>query len=301
MTIYRINSDGQMIESSRIQLEKEAQLEDWLTDSPWAIAEESLLIIGRQTTARTGSEVRYPDLIALDQEGNLVVIELKKGRAPREVVAQTLEYASWASELDESGIRAIAENYHKCALDKQFIEYFELDEMPNLGGNLRLFIASEEIHQSVLNTCRFLRTKHLIDISCVNYKVYQDSESHILVDSTILVGNEPIHKNFISSVKNNSVQVTQSNWYGDTPVKEIIFKAINTISTGDNFTFSPKDVIEEIKKTYPLVNKNTIRCQIASDCVNHASRHHWPGGIDRYWLIKKGQYRFYNQEQDKKS
>ena len=48
-----------MIESSRIQLEKEAQLEDWLTDSPWAIAEESLLIIGRQTTARTGSEYPY--------------------------------------------------------------------------------------------------------------------------------------------------------------------------------------------------------------------------------------------------
>lgn len=299
MTIYRINSEEQMIESSRIQLNKEAQLEDWLTNSPWAIAEEALLIIGRQTTARTRTEIRYPDLIALDQDGNVVIIELKKGRAPRDVIAQILEYAAWASNLNEIDIKSIAEKYLNKSLDVAFTEYFELEELPNLGKYLRLFIASEEIPESVLNTCRFLRMKHKIDISCVSYTVYQDSEEHILVDSTILIGNEPIRSsNNIAA----TVQKSQSNWYGDTPVKEIILHAVKTLSTGDeSFTFTPKEVIEEIKNNYPEVNKNTIRCQISSDCVNHASRHHWPGGFDRYWLVKKGVYRFYKKDSDTKS
>lgn len=299
MTIYRINSEEQMIESSRIQLNKEAQLEDWLTNSPWAIAEESLLIIGRQTTARTGTEIRYPDLIALDQNGNVVIIELKKGRAPREVIAQTLEYAAWASNLSEPDIKSIAESYLSNHFDTHFMDYFELEEVPSLGKQLRLFIASEEIPESVLNTCRFLRMNHKIDISCVTYTVYQDSEEHILVDSTILVGREPIRT--IDNVSPTN-QKSQSNWYGDTPVKEIILNAINTLNTGkDSFTFTPKKVIEEIQKNYPDVKKNTIRCQISSDCVNHASRHHWPGGYDRYWLVSKGVYRFYKKGSDIKS
>jgi hypothetical protein len=297
MTIYRINSEDQMIESSRIQLDREVQLEDWLTNSPWAIAEESLLIIGRQTTARTGNEVRYPDLIALDQSGNVVIIELKKGRAPREVVAQTLEYASWASNLNETDIKLIAEDYLNEPLDVKFVDHFELEEVPSLGKELRLFIASEEIPESVLNTCRYLRMNHQMDISCVSYIVYQDSEEQILIDATVLVGNEPIR-----SRKNiTALQKSQSNWNGDKPVKNIIVDTVNSISTNDkNFEFTPKDVIEEIKKSYPEVNKSTIRCQIASDCVNHASRHHWPGGIDRYWLVKKGVYRLYRKGSDPK-
>lgn len=299
MTIYRINSEQQMIESSRIQLNKEAQLEEWLTNSPWAIAEESLLIIGRQTTARTVTEIRFPDLIALDQDGNVVIIELKKGRAPRDVIAQILEYAAWASNLNESAIKSIAESYLNNSLDAVFTEYFELDEVPIIGKQLRLFIASEEIPESVLNTCRFLRMKHQIDVSCVSYTVYKDSEDHILVDSTVLVGNEPIRN--VNNIA-TAVPKLQSNWNGDTPVKEIIFNAIKTLSKGDeSFTFAPKDVIEEIKKNYPEVNRNTIRCQISSDCVNHASRHHWPGGFDRYWQVSKGIYRFYKKGSDIKS
>ena len=49
------------------------------------------MIIGRQINTAFG---KYIDIQAMNSEGNLVVIELKRNRTPREVVAQTLDYAS---------------------------------------------------------------------------------------------------------------------------------------------------------------------------------------------------------------
>lgn len=46
-----------------------------------------MLIIGRQTSASIEAGTVLPDLLAIDSEGNLVIIELKKAQAPREVVA----------------------------------------------------------------------------------------------------------------------------------------------------------------------------------------------------------------------
>lgn len=33
-------------------------------------------------------------------DGNLAVVELKRGRTPRDVISQALEYSSWVKELD---------------------------------------------------------------------------------------------------------------------------------------------------------------------------------------------------------
>ena len=50
-----------------------------------------LLVIGRQVPTGFGGTV---DLLCLDPTGALVVVELKKGKTPREVTAQALDYAS---------------------------------------------------------------------------------------------------------------------------------------------------------------------------------------------------------------
>lgn len=62
-----------------------------------------------------------------------------------------------------------------------------------------------------------------------------------------------------------------------------------------DYIFSPKDITHIILKKYPTFNKSTVGCQIISDCVGHTSRHHYPGGEDRYSWISKGQYRLYDK------
>ena len=163
MPIYKLQrkgndlSDAELVEASKTGLKLEGHLEGWLEHSPWAIAQEPILIIGRQTTAALEDGRVFPDLLGLDIEGNIVIAELKKGNTPREVIAQLLEYAAWASELSDDYIHEIAERYflsvpllEEKTLEEMFYSTFEIEEMPSLNQRLRLFIAAEQISPKFL-------------------------------------------------------------------------------------------------------------------------------------------------------
>lgn len=72
-------------------------LEDWIENTPSAIFEdEKVFIISRQVTTNLGKAIY---LLGLDKNGNTVVIELKRGKTPKDTVAQVLEYASFVEDL----------------------------------------------------------------------------------------------------------------------------------------------------------------------------------------------------------
>ena len=62
-------------------MESEGQLEDILARDI-GVADPNLLLIGRQVPTAHG---KFIDLLAIDADGKLVVLELKKNRTPREV------------------------------------------------------------------------------------------------------------------------------------------------------------------------------------------------------------------------
>ncbi len=101
MRVFGIQSDGQFSEyvQTPFQLNHdEAALENWLESNPDGIVEDGrILIIGRQVATNFG---KFIDLLGIDREGNVVVVELKRDKTPRDTIAQSLEYASSAVRLD---------------------------------------------------------------------------------------------------------------------------------------------------------------------------------------------------------
>lgn len=85
----------------------EAEFEEQLANDLSRVSAD-LLIIGRQVRTDFRGVI---DLLCIDKRGRTVVIELKKGRTPREVTAQTLDYASWAKGLSRDRLTEIAEKY----------------------------------------------------------------------------------------------------------------------------------------------------------------------------------------------
>lgn len=69
-----------------------------------SIISSNLMLIGRQIATSYG---KFIDILAMDASGNLSIIELKKRRTPREVVAQLIDYASWVQSLSYEDIAAI--------------------------------------------------------------------------------------------------------------------------------------------------------------------------------------------------
>ena len=107
MKLFRIDNQNKFQEYKETSFQNhhtEKLLEEWLETNPDNIIEDSsLLLIGRQVYTNLGS---YIDLLGVDRQGDLVVIELKRGRTPRETLAQALEYVSFIEKISVEQLEA---------------------------------------------------------------------------------------------------------------------------------------------------------------------------------------------------
>ena len=103
--IWSITDGDKLTEIPSSSLNLEARIEDWL-DRDISILDPDLLVIGRQVKTDFGG---FIDLLCLDSAGDLVVVELKRDKTPREITAQILDYGSWAKDLSSEQITSIAE------------------------------------------------------------------------------------------------------------------------------------------------------------------------------------------------
>lgn len=147
MRVFAIESEGKFREyvQTPFQTEhREVILEGWLEKNPDGIVEDGkLLIIGRQVKTNLGG---FIDLLALDRQGNVVVVELKRAQTPRETVAQALEYASYAEQLNTQGLEQIL-NDDSMSLAEHHREYFALasDEAVAFNKDQRIVIVGQKI------------------------------------------------------------------------------------------------------------------------------------------------------------
>lgn len=92
---------------SSTKLDDESRLEDLIVEDPNMLGRD-LLIVGRQVHTDSGNRL---DLLGIDIEGDLHLIELKRDRAPRDVVAQALDYALWVRDLGYEDVVDIFESF----------------------------------------------------------------------------------------------------------------------------------------------------------------------------------------------
>ena len=306
MPIFRLEetdgdlSKAELIIAQETDLQLEEHLESWIENSPGAlIPDETVLWIGRQTSARTEENVVFPDLLGIDAEGNLAVVELKRGKTPRETVAQLLEYAAWANELTEEQLHADAEEY----LDGQsfqdaFRETFDIpesEEIPPLNRTMRLFIAAGEISRRVAAVCRFLRTAYGMDVSCLSVSTFQTEAGETLVSIEVKVGNEDP-----APAKTRKRAASSSDrWSGDKPVREVVREAAHEFTGGDTeIEFTPTNLFEVILKKYPNFNRETVSGQLKAGCPNHPSQKHHSTKSEYYWRVGRGTFRLYDPDRD---
>ncbi|MHC4455379.1 MAG: DUF4268 domain-containing protein, partial [Planctomycetota bacterium] len=84
-------------------------LQEWLANNPIALGEE-LLIIQKEFSGFSDTNERL-DLLALDKQGNLIIIENKLDDSGKDVTWQVLKYASYCSSLSKSQIIKIYQDF----------------------------------------------------------------------------------------------------------------------------------------------------------------------------------------------
>ena len=170
---------------------EESVLEEWLESNPGGILEDGpLLIIGRQVHTNLG---KWIDLLGVDREGNVVVVELKRDRTPRDVIAQALEYAAYAARLDVRELEGILREYHDnelLSLSGHHREYFQPTEAVAFNKDQRIVIVGQQVTQEIRQTALFLGSKGL-QVTCVEFTFFQDPDGGRLLSQEIVV--EGVH------------------------------------------------------------------------------------------------------------
>lgn len=100
--------------------ETEGSLEDVLVDNPDMLM-SGLFLVGRQTPTESG----YLDLLGVDEEGRLVLFELKRERIRRKAVTQAIEYCSYLESLTEA---ELAIHIAECSGNSGIDEIRDLEE-----------------------------------------------------------------------------------------------------------------------------------------------------------------------------
>ena len=152
--LWEITVNRKLSEIPALYASLEEWIEDWLADDI-SVLDPSLLVIGRQVRTSFGGAV---DLLCMDGDGNLVVVELKRGQTSRDVTSQALEYSSWAKDIEFEEITGISDDYRGIAGTQEtaFREKFGSGLPEELNQTHRSVIVAESVDASTDRIVRYL-------------------------------------------------------------------------------------------------------------------------------------------------
>ncbi len=164
----------------------ESELETWICRNAEVLGDR-LLIIDRQ---RDIPGVGRLDLLAIDEAGKLVIVELKRDHTPREAVAQALDYASWLDAASEDEIEGHAEQYLKRPLSEAFFEFFQTELPEYTCQNHRIVLAAPRLDESAERIINYLAERHGVEINAVFFRYCKLTDGKELLARSVLVAND---------------------------------------------------------------------------------------------------------------
>lgn len=149
----------------------ESQLENYIESDPSMLG-EGLLVVGRQVPTAHGG---FIDLLAVDDSGNVHVIELKRDKTPRDVTAQTIDYGSWVSTLGHSDITEIFSVYKPgVPFEEAFAEQFGDAPPEELNAAQVFTIVAASVDNATERIVRFLNESFGVPINVVFFRHFED-------------------------------------------------------------------------------------------------------------------------------
>ena len=189
MKLWRIEEDTPKPVSQN-KLDLESRIEDWIRQDI-GLVNDDLIVIGQQVpTSHTGNI----DLLAMDHEANLIILELKRDRTPRDIVAQILDYASYVQKLGISEIREIvsaADFLDGKNLEEAFSEKFG-DDLPEFVNQAhRMYIVASSLDSSTERIVGYLSETHGVDINVATF-AYFNVGGQEMIGRSMLIDEEVV-------------------------------------------------------------------------------------------------------------
>lgn len=151
-----------------------------------------MLIIQKEFSGFDDTRERL-DLLAIDEDGNLVIIENKLDDSGKDVIWQSLKYASYCSGLVKNDIKDIFQKYldeqgKNEVSEKKLCEFLEIDDFNEIELNnddQRIIMIATNFRKEVTSTAMWL-LDHNIKIKCIRVTPYE-LNNQILLDTEQII------------------------------------------------------------------------------------------------------------------
>lgn len=209
--IFTVDKESQKLERLPKQdlvhlniLEKE-DLEEWAIEEPRVLG-ENLLVISSEYANFADLRDRL-DILAIDPNGKLVVVELKRDKADRTTDLQAIKYASYCSTLTAEDIQKDYRDFWNERdeaklspeeVGEKFVEFlnqgitgealytddgwanFELDDKP------RIMLVAGSFGPEITSPVMWLIEEYNLDITCTRIEAYKHRDRIILNSQQVI-------------------------------------------------------------------------------------------------------------------
>ncbi|MBE0404961.1 MULTISPECIES: endonuclease NucS domain-containing protein [Halomonas] len=160
-----------------------------------SILNRDWLLIGRQVRTGFGKLI---DLLAVDANGTVIVIELKRDKTPRDVVAQAIDYASWVVTLADYQLIDIYQQFAECygrtlvTLGEAFEAKFgmALDSV-TLNESHQLVVVATQLDASSERIINYLNEHAQLSINAMFFSAFEDNGNRYLSRAWMIDPDEP--------------------------------------------------------------------------------------------------------------
>lgn len=180
--LWRVTDNAVQLTPAKMPLE--SRLKKMILDDP-AILETKLLVLGSEVATQYG---KFIDILGIDVDGKVHIIELKRDRTPREIVAQALDYASWVQGQSNDDIREIFAKYNPGqSFDVAFAECFEGTSTPDdLNEEHSITVVASDLDDSTGRIVEYLNATYSVPINVMLFRYFSDAGNDYLARTWLI-------------------------------------------------------------------------------------------------------------------
>ena len=164
-------------------------LENWIRKTPEILGEE-LLIIGEQIVTKNGPL----DFLAIDKNGNLVIIELKRDEVPREALGQAIDYASDIASWSLQEIDATCRNFTRMYLEDYIRNNFPISNLKwediSINQFQRILFVGTSIDESLQRMIEWLSKMFGVSINFITFAYGKNINDDEYIATTSIISDE---------------------------------------------------------------------------------------------------------------
>ena len=222
--LYRINPQNresekiQEVEFAQLGLQERRDIQEWVAANPGILGDD-LLIIGKEFSGFDRTNERL-DLLAVDRDGKLVIIELKRDDTGADAHWQAIKYASYFQRATADEIVAMAADYlgeSQAETATRLMHHLDADDLNDLNQGQRIILASHRFAPEVTTAAIWLNDQFPGNnlITCITLIPYRDAQSDALfLQASAIIPTPGIDEYLIGIGQNSQSEIVKGSSLG---------------------------------------------------------------------------------------